>query len=112
MGTMSPEMGGGPIGGTLLTDPRPGHRCADARGRGPHPGPGLAQGATLVGTRTKLPCNKDARDTYTCAITSAAGRARVYWNPYHQGQVTGAGPGAAALHLVVSIHPPVRKGTQ
>jgi polysaccharide biosynthesis protein PslG len=89
MTNTSPEMGGGPLGNTLLTDPSDqAAGLLTPAGKAFTRVQGWLKGATLVGTRTKRPCIKDSHGTYTCAMTSAAGRARVYWNPYHQGQVT------------------------
>lgn len=88
MGNVSPEMGDGPLGNTLLTDP-----SDQAAGLLTPAGvaftrvQGWLKGATLVGTRTKQPCIKDAHGTYACAITSPAGNARVYWNAYGKGRV-------------------------
>ena len=88
MGKVSPEMGGGPLGNTLLTDP-----SDQASGALTPAGvaftrvQGWLKHGTLVGTRTKRPCIADRHGTYTCTIAYPKGMARVYWNPYGHGTV-------------------------
>lgn len=90
MGNLSPEMGGSPLGNTLLTDPDPAVRSQGIltpAGRAFTRVQSWLRHGTLVGTSSKMPCIKDGSGTYTCTITYPTGAARVYWNPYRQGQV-------------------------
>jgi hypothetical protein len=90
MGNLSPEMGGGPLGNTLLTDPDPAVRSQGIltpAGQAFTRVQAWLKHGTLVGTSTKMPCLKDASGTYTCTISYPSGAARVYWNPYGHGQV-------------------------
>jgi hypothetical protein len=43
---------------------------------------------TLVGTRRKAPCAKDASGTYTCVVRYKSGVGRIYWNPTKTVKVT------------------------
>ena len=89
MGSLnSPEMGVGPLGNTLLTDPS----NQDAGVLTPA---GLAftrvqswMAGTLVGTRTKAPCAADRKGTYTCVVQYKKGVGRIYWNPRKTVRVT------------------------
>jgi hypothetical protein len=88
MGSLNADMGGGPLGNTLLTDPsNQDAGTVTAAGKAFTRVQAWLKGGTLVGTAKKAPCIKDTHGTYTCTISYAKGSARVYWNPYGHGQV-------------------------
>ena len=88
MGKLNADMGGGPLGNTLLTDP-------SQQSAGVLTPAGLAftrvqswMAGTLVGTRTKAPCAADRKGTYTCVVQYKKGVGRIYWNPRKTVRVT------------------------
>jgi hypothetical protein len=87
MGDLSADVGGQPLGNTLLTDP-------SNRAAGTLTPAGVAFTrvqkwirGTLVGTSTKRPCATDSHGTYTCVVKYARGIGRIYWNPYRSARV-------------------------
>jgi hypothetical protein len=82
-GLLSPDIGGGTLGNTLMTDPKDFSRLTEA-------GRSLAvveRWLTADGAQAPH-CSADSSGTYSCRIDHTGGTRWVYWNPTTNGQVT------------------------
>jgi hypothetical protein len=82
-GLLSPDIGGGTIGNTLLTDPKDFAKPTEA-------GRALAVVERWLTADDAQPphCAKDSSGTYACRIDHTGGTRWVYWNPTTKGTVT------------------------
>jgi hypothetical protein len=95
---LSPEVGGGTLGNTLLTTPGAPDEVSPA-------GQALATvkawlRGRLVGQHGQPPCAMNTQGTYQCIVRYSAGVRRIYWNPLREVRVPVA-TGATTLHTAL-----------
>lgn len=96
--SLSPEVGGGTLGNTLLATPGAPDEVTPA-GHALDTVKGWLRGR-LVGLHGQPPCATNKQGTYQCVVRYPSGVRRIYWNPVRRVRVPLAN-GATYLHTAV-----------
>ena len=110
MGNLPADLGGLPLGNTLLTSPSDRTTLTSAGNAFTLVQTWLS--GTLVGTAGRRPCARDVHGTYVCVVRYGdSGVGRIYWNPYAIASVRIA-PSALFRMTATGSAAPAQGGTE